>query len=55
MAQEKISLQELREEICAMLAVCFEGEIGVEDGCLMLKLLNGQRFLLKLTEPLAVA
>lgn len=45
-----VKLNELREEIGAMLAVCFEGEVLKDGGRLALKLGNGQQFEIKVEE-----
>ena len=43
----EVALEELLEELEAMLNVCFEGETERRDGRLSLKLPNGQQFVIQ--------
>ena len=44
MVIESVSLKELKEEIAAMMAVCFEGKIESGNDCLILTFPSGQSF-----------
>ncbi len=50
MTAEKITLQQIREEVEDMFATCFEGETTEDKGELILTLRNGQRFRIAVEE-----
>ncbi len=50
MVTECVSLKELREEVAAMLAVCFEGKIVRSQDDLVFTLPNGQSFRVRIEE-----
>lgn len=50
MTAEKITLQQIREEVEDMFATCFEGEMIEDRGELILTLRNGQRFRIAIEE-----
>lgn len=47
MAGEVIAVEELLEELKAMIAVCFEGEVEICDNSVSLEFPNGQKFLIE--------
>ncbi len=50
MVAEKISLQQIQDEIADMLDTCFEGEIYEQWGGIVLSLPGGQRFFIQIAE-----
>ena len=44
MVIESVSLKELKEEIAAMMAICFEGKIESGNDCLILTFPSGLSF-----------
>lgn len=50
MENGEVALEEVLEELEAMLKVCFEGETENANGQLSLKFPNGQRFMIRCAE-----